>query len=141
MAANQVTLRRSTFIVVLACVSLAFAATIVSDFHVRTIEPNLRRLEWKTRQEENLKEFRIERSANQEDWSLIGTVPASRDGGSSHDYTFDDTRIQKTETTTLYYKLILVDLQGNTTHHPAIVSTAGVSGIRHTWGSLKAMFR
>ncbi|MBN2417277.1 hypothetical protein JXO52_15680 [bacterium] len=132
---------RGSAVIILAFVSLAFATTIVSEFHVRTIETNLRRLEWKTQQESDLREFRIQRSTNQQDWSLIGTVPALQDGASSHDYMFDDTRILKTETTTLYYKLVLVDLQGNTTDHHAIASTAGVSGIRHTWGSLKAMFR
>ena len=110
----------------LICTTLAAAATIVSEFHVRTIESNLRRLEWKTLQESNLREFRIQRSTNQHDWSPIGTVPAAQDGQTSHSYSFDDNRIFKSETATLYYKLVLVDLQGNTTDHHAIASTAGV---------------
>lgn len=132
---------RVTALVVLICISAAAATTIISEFHVRTIESNLRRLEWKTSREANLKEFKIQRSANKTDWTDIGTVPAKNDGLSSHDYQFDDTRIYKNELTTLSYKLILVDLQGRESEHPAIASTAGISGIRHTWGSLKAMFR
>ena len=120
--------------------SVLAAATIISEFHIKTIDNNVR-LDWKTQQESNLKEFRIKRSSDQQIWTVIGTVKAITDGQSSHSYSFTDNRVFKGETSSLYYKLIMVDSQGRMTEHDTIASTAGISGIRHTWGSLKAMFR
>ena len=135
-------LKKTSTIVFLSLLltSLLAAATIISEFHVKTVGRDVR-LDWKTQQESNLKEFKIKRSSDQINWTLIGTVAAKNDGQPEHSYTFTDNRVFKGETSSLYYKLVLVDLQGQTTDHLAIASTAGISGIRHTWGSLKAMFR
>jgi len=128
------------FLAFLVIVAMLAAATIVSEFHVKTTGNSVS-LEWKTQQETNLKEFKIKRSTDQVNYSIIGTVPAKKDGLTNHSYSYTDSRLFKGQTGNLYYKLVLINLQGQSTDHDAIASTAGISGIRHTWGSLKAIFR
>jgi hypothetical protein len=69
-------------------------------------------------------------------------MPVPGQSGERKSYSFTDNSIFKTtHTGTFYYRLIIVDSQGNSTPHDVIVSIAGNSGLRHTWGSIKAMFR
>jgi len=121
-------------------VSLLAAETVISDFHARTVSNNVI-VEWSTQAESNLQKFKIERSTDLSTWTAVGTVLVQQTLYEEKKYSFTDKHIFKGEISSLYYRLGLVDLQGYTTYHDVIASTSGVSAIRHTWGSIKAMFR
>lgn len=122
--------------------ALLFAETIISDFHARTLDRNVI-LEWSTQKETNLQKFRIERSTDpyNDQWTVLGNVNAAGSEQAEKKYSYTDSRIFKGSISSLYYRLGLVDPQGNIAYHHVIASTSGISGIRHTWGSIKAMFR
>ena len=117
------------------------AGARVSEFNGRR-ESNTVVLEWATDEETDLFKFVIQRSSDNMNWNNIGEV-FSKTGSSAtrQTYSFVDRNIFKNQTSSFYYSLILVDRNGQTTKHDVIVSVSGNSGIRHTWGSIKAMFR
>ena len=118
---------------------LSAGARIV-DFHATRIE-GTPTLEWTTEEETNLDKFLIQRSTDRNQWTNIGEVK-SKSGNSStrQTYTFADKSIFKNNTSTFYYRLVMKDKDGQSTYSESI-SITGCSGIKHTWGTIKAMFR
>ncbi len=120
---------------------LSAGARIV-DFHASR-ETGSVILEWTTEEETNLDRFFIQRSTDKNTWIKIGEVK-SKSGNSStrQTYTFADKSVFKNNTSTFYYRLVMKDKNGQTTpYNDVIVSITGCSGIKHTWGTIKAMFR
>jgi hypothetical protein len=125
----------------LAAAALSVSAgTRISQFFA-TRDRNAVVLEWTTEEESNLARFEIERSTDRVRWFRIGEVRAAGESARRNTYTFRDQTIFKTAANSLSYRLVLVDMQGNSLPYDVIASVEGQSGIRHTWGSIKAMFR
>jgi hypothetical protein len=112
----------------------------ISDFHGKR-ENGAVVLEWTTESESNLERFEIERSMDRNRWFRIGELRAVGETRSRQTYTYRDNTIFKSSTNTYYYRLLLIDQNGQSSLHDVVVSMSGISGIRHTWGSIKAMFR
>jgi hypothetical protein len=66
--------------------------------------------EWQTASETNNKEFIIERSPNNYDWSAIGSVKGNGNSSSKNRYNFVDLNTPKN--TVIYYRLKQVDFNG-----------------------------
>jgi hypothetical protein len=116
------------------------ASARISEFYAKR-EKNAVILEWTTEEESNLAKFEIHRSTDQLRWYKIGETRAVGESSQRNVYSFTDNSIFKGAVNTLYYRLILVDMSGNNQSWDVIASVEGQSGIRHTWGSIKAMFR
>jgi hypothetical protein len=128
-------------IVCLLFFSLLFSDTRVTGFTARK-ENNKVILEWSTEFESGLEKFIIHRSTNNVSWLSIGEVkPPTENSTSPRNYRYVDNSIYKNNSSNFYYKLLMIDKNGQTTSYHVIVSIGGNSGIRHTWGSIKAMFR
>lgn len=114
----------------------------IVEFHARR-ENNIVILEWSTEEEFSLLKFNIERSTDNKNWIWIGEKYAYGNGESStrQTYEYTDDNIFKRNLTNFYYRLIIVEKDGSTTPYNVIASARGISGIKHTWGSIKAMFR
>jgi hypothetical protein len=121
--------------------AILHAGARVSEFNGRR-ENNTVVLEWATDEETDLQKFVVQRSSDNVNWNTVGEV-LSKSGSSTtrQSYSFTDRNIFKNQTSSFYYSLVLVDRNGQTTKHDVIVSVSGNSGIRHTWGSIKAIFR
>jgi len=137
--------RKNTTLILLGLLclhTLLVGATRISSFHARR-QSNTVILEWTTEEEGGLVKFQIQRSTDSINWINIGEkLPLPGQSGERKSYSFTDNSIFKNmHTGTFYYRLIIIDAQGNSTPHDVIVSIAGNSGLRHTWGSIKAMFR
>ncbi len=127
----------SIFISLLLFVSVLIAATEIQYFTARS-ESDAILLEWKTGIEDNLNRFEIERSAsNTSNFVQIGTVSAI--GSNSYYYYRDEMSMGPTPI--YYYRLKLVDNNGNYTYSITISVAHIISGVRSTWGSIKAIFR
>jgi hypothetical protein len=95
-------------------------------------------LNWQSVVEISLEYYEIERSLDQNQFIKIGKVDAS----GPNNYTFIDRSVFKLNSHTFYYRIKLVDKDGSSTLYGKVISVKpNVSGIKHTWGSLKAMFR
>lgn len=115
---------------------LLYAATEIQYFTAKS-ENDAVLLEWKTGYEDNLRLFEVERSAsNLNNFITVGTVNAI--GNNSYYYYRNELGMGAS---IYYYRLKLVDTNGNFTYSSTISVTHVISGIRSTWGSIKAIFR
>ena len=95
-------------------------------------------LYWITEDESNVDHFAIERRAGAEG-AFLSIADVSAGKGPSYEYV-DNSVFRKTES--LYqYRLKIVFSNGASPVYTTIISVSHtVSGIRRTWGSIKAMF-
>jgi hypothetical protein len=130
------TLVLNIILVILLISGLLYAATEIQYFTAKS-ENDAVLLEWKTGFEDNLKSFEIERSAsNLNNFITVGTVNAI--GNNSYYYYRNELGAGAS---IYYYRLKLYDSNGNYTYSSTISVTHVISGIRSTWGSIKAIFR
>ncbi|MBN2103475.1 hypothetical protein JW835_05480 [bacterium] len=111
----------------------------INNFHARRDNDNRIILEWITESEINVARFIIKRNDQK-----IGSVPSKSSNSTTQQfYQFIDsnTELLKSSASSLNYSLTIVDVNGHSEDYPVIASISGNSGIRHTWGSLKALFR
>lgn len=97
-------------------------------------------VEWKTVDESGTVKFDLERSVNTPDNFLnLNTKNAT---GSNSYYSYQDNSVEARSSATIYYyRLKCTDGAGNYTYTNHITVSHTVSGIRSTWGSIKAIFR
>ncbi len=126
------------YLVLFAFVATAFAGAYVDYFHATPDGDNVV-LEWKTSQETNVKDFVIQKRTPQSNFFDIATVQPN----SSHLYRYVDKSAYKTNDVIYIYQLKIVDNDGSSTTISDMTPSVSlnISGIRQTWGSIKAMFR
>lgn len=74
------------------------------------------KLAWQTSNEENVKNFEIQRSPNGTDYTTIGTMAALNNSSTANNYVFDDKQDEAINAkTTLYYRLKMNDVDGKFT--------------------------
>lgn len=96
-------------------------------------------IQWGSTDESNVKEYGVERrSVSGGDFMLISTVKPK---GSNSYYEFVDQSAFKTTGTMYQYRIRIVDLNSGISYSDPISVSHNVSGVKRTWGSLKAMFR
>ena len=123
----------------LVAIGVIYAATDLQYFTARS-EPDAILLEWKTGTEDNLNRFEIERAASDpNNFVLIGTVSAI--GSNSYYYYRDEMQEVNGPTPIYYYRLKLVNNNGSYVYSQTISVAHIISGVRSTWGSIKAIFR
>jgi len=83
---------------------------VLSEFSVQNNGDGKATLSWETKMEANSSQFEIERSADGNAWSTIGTVKAQGSAALPTDYTYTDDRML---TGSNYYRLKMVDLDGS----------------------------
>ncbi|NQT27912.1 hypothetical protein HQ585_21320 [candidate division KSB1 bacterium] len=129
-----------TFSFILVFSTLLIANNQISEFHA-TRQDNAVFLEWATESESGLKSFELHRSCDQSSWLKIGSVSAAGETTSKNYYSYVDNSVYKPTESSFYYQIVLVYKSGQKVTHDTVVSISGSSGIRHTWGSIKATFR
>ena len=118
-----------------------FAAVTLQYFTARD-NANGVLVEWKTGDEGGTVRFEIERSAERPDNFLYIDQKAATGNNSYYSYQDNSVETGSSRTTSLYfYRLKCVEPNGNYTYTNHITVTHTVSGIRSTWGSIKAIFR
>lgn len=121
--------------------TVAFAAVTLQYFTARD-NANGVLVEWKTGDEGGTSKFEIERSADRPD-NFINIDEVTATGNNSY-YSYQDNSVDigNGRNSALYfYRLKCVEPNGNYTYTNHITVTHTVSGIRSTWGSIKAIFR
>lgn len=77
-------------------------------------------LNWSTANEQNSKEFKVERSFNGTSFSSIGTVAANGNTSSPSTYQFIDYNIDKLNSKVMYYRLKQIDKDNKFNYSPVI---------------------
>jgi hypothetical protein len=99
-------------------------------------------VEWKTGDEGGTSKFEIERSAsNPDNFIFIKSIGAT---GNNSYYSYQDNAVnfKLGEGSSIYfYRLKCIESNGNYTYSNTITVVHAISGIKNTWGSIKAIFR
>ncbi|MBN2011588.1 hypothetical protein JW960_19815 [candidate division KSB1 bacterium] len=127
-------------------ITLGFATVIWSSAVITNFrgEPGKNKvvLKWSSLSEVGCKEYVIERGMDRYNFTKVGTVDAAGNSSERKDYEYQDSSVFKTMANTFFYRIRIVDENGNDKAVSEVVTvTPAVSGVRHTWGSIKAMFR
>jgi len=121
------------------CFALAYAGATIRDGSLQArSDGNDVTIQWGTVDESYVKEFDVEREGNGESSFVdIGIVPPK--GGGSY-YEFVDQTAFKTVVSVYQYRIKIVAGDG-VAYSKVVTVSHNVSGVKRTWGSLKAMFR
>lgn len=117
--------------------TLLSAGAFLEYFSARSEYGNVK-IEWKTADEINLKEFVVERKTLHGNFIAVGTVAPK--GGNSL-YQFIDENVFKTSDYLFVYRIKIVDYDSKFTYSKEVTVTHNISDVKRTWGSIKAMFR
>ncbi len=107
------------------------------DFKASTVGQEVH-LEWYSNAENNITEFRIQRSFDGINFRTIYQIPPK---GSYSKYTYIDSDLFKNEIKVVHYRIEVAFRDGHTEWSKVELATLSFSGLRRTWGSIKAMFR
>ncbi len=121
--------------------SVLFAGAVITDFRG---EAGFNRVElkWIVGAESNLKGYQILRSMDGLDFQSIAFVKAKEDESGEKTYTYIDRTVFKPTGNVFHYKLRLVNNDDSISdYEKVVVVSPQISAARHTWGSIKAMFR
>lgn len=92
-----------------------------------TKDKNVKKLEWKTSNEMNFKEFEIEHGYSISEFTKIGSVKAKSSGDAVKKYQFVHTD-QQANSTTSYYRLKMIDNDGSFKYSKTIATVPGHDG-------------
>lgn len=125
-------------LILLFSFSILFGGALIQYFVADSDGDNIV-LSWQSTSEQNVKEYEIYRGPDRERLALIASVPAK---GDNSNYSYVDENAYKTTDSFYAYGLVIVDNDGSksATMH-TFVTHNGVSSVKRTWGSIKALFR
>lgn len=125
------------YCIFLLFISVVYAGAYIDYFHARSEGEDVR-LEWKTGEELNLQKFVIERKTPQSSFAEIATLDPK---GSNSFYSYLDKNAYKSSDLLFNYRLKIVDNNNVISFSSEVSVSHNVSGVKRTWGSIKAMFR
>jgi hypothetical protein len=125
------------YFIFLLFISAIYAGAYIDYFHARSEGEDVR-LEWKTGEELNLNKFVIERKTPQSSFVDIATIDPK---GSNSYYSYLDKNAYKSNDLLFNYRLKIVDNNNIISYSSEVTVSHNVSGVKRTWGSIKAMFR
>jgi hypothetical protein len=118
--------------------STLLAGALLQYFTGKTEGDNVR-LEWQTTTETNLQKFVIQRKTPQSSYADIVNIAPK---GNNSYYTYLDESVYKSNGDNIYiYRLKILDNDGQASYSNEVSVSPNISGIKRTWGSIKAMFR
>jgi hypothetical protein len=125
-------------VVCLFLTSIVWAGAQISSFEGYD-ESNRIIIHWSTESENNVIGFEVQRSMDGTTFYELGFLHAQGQGSS---YTFiDDSIIAKVSGRDYFYRLKVRLINGEADYSETITVHSNVSGVNHTWGSLKALFK
>jgi len=120
--------------------SMLFAGAVITDFQG---EPGLNRvnLKWIVTAESAVKGYTVMRSMDGSHFEKVAFVKVKA-GSGEKTYNYVDKSVFKPNGRSFYYKLQIVNQDDSTSEYDKLVVVSPqISSARHTWGSIKAMFR
>lgn len=128
----------SKILLFLILIASVYAGAFIQSITARSDGENII-VEWKTGEESSsLSKFVVERKTPNNSFVEIGTVTPK---GSNSFYTFVDNNIFKGNNYIFTYRLKIVDNNSQVSYSSEVSVSHSISGVKRTWGSIKAMFR
>lgn len=96
-------------------------------------------VQWTSITEQGLQGYEIQRSMDGQNFNRLGFLDAR---GANTGYTYvDDSVFAKLSGRVYYYRLKIVNLDGTQEISNTVTIESQISSAKHTWGSIKAIFR
>ncbi len=135
---NLQKIKYTAILLILTAISLNAGATIAEPgLAARSSGDNVF-VTWQTLEENNVKNFVVERKTQDSQFIEIGVVLPEKDKY----YEYVDETAYKASGTLYTYRVKIVDNNGNYTYsNEAPVLHDNISSVKKTWGSIKALFR
>lgn len=130
-------MKLSTIIITFLIIASVYAGAFIQYFHARSESDDIK-LEWQTGEETNLSKFVIERKTPQSAFAEIATINPK---GNNSYYSYLDQNAYKSNGVIFNYRLKIVDNNSQVTYSAETTVSHSISGVKRTWGSIKAMFR
>ena len=129
----------SCIIVLLA--NFAYTGVVVKYFRYES-GLNQVTLKWVVTAESDVKGYNILRSVDGQSYANIKFIKADPNQSDEKSYNYIDNTVFKPYSRTFYYKLRFVFSDNtNQDYNKIVMVSPQISSARHTWGSIKAMFR
>ena len=128
-------------VTVFMLVATGWSGVVVKEFRA---EPGLNQVEvkWIVSNELNLKGYNIYRSIDGISFEKRAYIECQYGSQAEKTYIYQDKSVFKSEDRTFYYKLEFVNRDNSLAAFGEVISSSPqISSVRHTWGSIKAMFR
>jgi len=125
------------FLFIVSIIGTALAGAGMEYFLGRAEGENVK-LEWKTSEEYNLKHFILERKTPQTSYVDLITIDPK---GNNSIYSYIDESVYKSSNYIFTYRLKIVDQDQRVSYSQEVSVSPNPSGVKKTWGSIKAMFR
>ena len=132
------------FVIICTFIPFAFGDAVIKEFR---IDPGVNKvhLVWKMSVETNVKGYKIKRGFAQNqlvDLDYMEATAGQIAFGDVKEYTYIDKSIFKNEGRNYYYQIVALDPQKKVIISSSVLQVSPqISSVRHTWGSIKAMFR
>ncbi|HPD66452.1 MAG TPA: hypothetical protein PLI27_00030 [Ignavibacteriales bacterium] len=119
--------------------TITYAGSILQSFKAY-IENDAVKIEWVAQEETNLYQYVIERKS--ESGNTVDIAKIQPKGSNSYYSYIDRTLLKNDDNQTIYYYCLrIINNDGSFTRTSSIPVNAKLSGMKRTWGSIKAMFR
>lgn len=129
------------YIIILTAFSGVLLASLTLQYFTAKTNSDGVLIEWKTSDEGGTARFDIERSAtNPDNFIFIKSINST---GNNSYYSYQDNSVgfNNDGNSIYYYRLKCVQPNGSYTYSNTISVMHSISGIKTTWGSIKAIFR
>jgi hypothetical protein len=135
-------------VVFLAAITTLFAAQTVVESLTAKSEGDTIVVEWKSKDESDIRRFEVERSSENQQYSYVDNIDP-RGSGSVYRFVDDEvyfkdqaTKRNSPQQKKLYsYRLKIVYDNNEFAYSDVVYVSHNVNGIRRTWGMIKEMFR
>ena len=128
------------FAIIFFSAAYVFAGAVITEFRAEA-GYNQVELKWVVSSESGLKGYNVYRSFDGVNFVKLGFVAVKQQSGEKT-YKYIDRSVFKHEGRTFYYKIEFVNIDDSKTEYEKVIETSPeISSARHTWGSIKAMFR
>jgi hypothetical protein len=127
----------TNILIAFVLVSAVFASAYIDFFHARSEGSNVK-LEWKSGEENNLRHYVVQRKTPQTPYIDVTTVQPK---GSNSFYIYTDESAYKGTDLIFVYRLKIVSNNNQSTFSTEASVSPNISGVKRTWGSIKALFR
>jgi hypothetical protein len=126
-------------LIVLSFVGTVFAGASLYYFNASSDNGNIK-LEWKSQEEKNIQHYILQRKSPTSSFIDIATINPK---GDNSYYSYTDESAYKVQDLLFIYRLKIVDNDAarTTSYTQEVTVSHSISGVKRTWGSIKAMFR
>jgi hypothetical protein len=126
-------------ILLLSFVGTIFAGASLFYFNASSENGNIK-LEWKSQEEKDIRSYVVQRKSPTSVFIDIATIQPK---GNNSYYSYTDESAYKSQDLLFIYRLKIVDDDAarTTSYSHEVTVSHSISGVKRTWGSIKAMFR